>query len=141
MQSLGRQAVTLGLETLDVAWLYEEGLIDLLLVDAPTTVRQRMITRAKSFFAETVIPIRKTHRAALKPDRHVKQPAQTLHHHPRDSAAANRRLKQQGKHDTELLTESRRLLNHLRYLTRACLSAQEDDRKAVIPKTTNHVRQ
>ena len=102
-----------------------------------------MIDRAKSFFAETIVPIEKTHRAALKADVRVNQLTRTLRRRTVESSASTRRLKRSiiqrqgveeslkksGDHYTQLLTESRRLQKRLRHLTREMLSAQEDERQ------------
>lgn len=50
---LGRQAVALGLETLDVAEFHEQALTTLASPGGASRTRPRMIKRAKSFFAET----------------------------------------------------------------------------------------
>src|SRR5437660_1648404 len=58
----GRQAVVLGLETLDVAKIHEDALASL----EASSSRDGFIKRAEIFFAEAVIPIEKTHEAAVK---------------------------------------------------------------------------
>jgi two-component system sensor histidine kinase DegS len=140
---LGRQAVALGLETLDVARFHEQALTTVVSPGGSSRTRQRMIERAKSFFAETIVPIEKTHRAALKADVRVNQLTQTLRRRTVESSASNRRLKRSiiqrqgveeslkksGAHHTQLLAESHRLQKHLRHLTREILSAQEDERQ------------
>jgi len=58
----GRQAVALGLETLDVARIHEGALATL----EASSSRDGIIKRAEMFFSEAITPIEKTHRAALK---------------------------------------------------------------------------
>ena len=61
-RGLGRQAVSLGLETLDVARIHEGALATL----EASSSRDGLIKRAEIFFTEAITPIEKTHRAALK---------------------------------------------------------------------------
>lgn len=140
---LGRQAVALGLQTLDLAKMHEQALTTVLSPGGSSRTRQRMIGRAKRFFAETIVPIEKTHRAALNADIRVNQLTRTLRRRTVESSASNRRLKRSiiqrqgveeslkksGDHYTQLLAESHRLQKHLRHLTREILSAQEDERQ------------
>lgn len=140
---LGRQAVALGLETLDVAKVHEHALTNVVAPGGSSGTRQRMIVRASSFFAETIVPIEKTHRAALKADIHVKHLTQTLRRRTAESSASTQRLnrsillrqgaekalKKSGKHHAKLLVKAHRLQKHLRQLTCEILSAQEDKRQ------------
>lgn len=140
-RGLGRQAVSLGLETLDVAGIHRGALAT---VEASSN-RDGMIKRAEIFFAEAVTPIEKTHHAALKANAHLNQVNKTLHRRTAELAAANRSLKQSiarrktvekalkksGAHSEKLLKESRHLQKHLRRLTHRILSVQEDKRKKV----------
>src|SRR3989454_5986778 len=59
---LGRQAVSLGLETLDVARVHEGALASL----EASSSRNGIVKRAEIFFTEAVTPIEKTHPAALE---------------------------------------------------------------------------
>src|SRR5882762_7856982 len=88
-RGLGRQAVSLGLETLDVARIHEEVLATL----EASGSRERMIKRAEIFFTEAVAVIEKTHRAALEAKAHLKQLNKTLGRRTVDLAASNRSLK------------------------------------------------
>ncbi|MGA9042330.1 MAG: hypothetical protein WB421_17485, partial [Terriglobales bacterium] len=56
----GRQAVVLGLETLDLARMHEQSVIKLGLTNAAPAVMRR----AQKFFTEAITPIVETHRAA-----------------------------------------------------------------------------
>jgi hypothetical protein len=91
---LGRQAVGLGLETLDVARFHEKALISLVSPDEPVATRKRKIREGKRFFAETIVPIEKTHQAALNDDVRVTQLTHTLHSKAVESTASNRNLEQ-----------------------------------------------
>ena len=58
--ALGRRAVVLHLETLDLARMHEQAVINLKL----TSIRPALIRRAQTFFTEAITPIVETHRAA-----------------------------------------------------------------------------
>src|SRR6185503_15651048 len=140
-RELGRQAVAVGLETLDVAKIHEGALAELEL----STSRDGIIERAEIFFAEAITPIEKTHHAALKTNVRLKQLNKTLGRRTRDLAVSNRSLKEgiarrktvekalkkSGEHSKELLEESRRLQKHLQHLTHRIMAAQEDERKKI----------
>ena len=140
---LGRQAVALGLETLDLARIHEQALTTLVMSGRSSRTRERMIERAMSFFAEAIVPIERTHPAALKADVRFQQLAQTLRQRSVESSASKRHLergvarrraaeaalKKSGQHRLKLLQKSRRLQERLREQTRTMLSAQEDERK------------
>jgi len=136
---LGRQALSLGLETLDVARIHEGALATM----EASSSRDGIIERAEIFFAEAITPIEKTHRAALQANARLRQANKALDRRTVDLTASNRSLKQsiarrttvegnlkksQG-HSKRLLKESHRLQKHLRDLTQQILMAQEDKRK------------
>jgi signal transduction histidine kinase len=140
-RELGRQAVSIGLETLDVARIHEGALATL----EASSSRDGIIERAESFFTEAITPIEKTHHAALKTNVRLSRLSKTLDRRTVDLAASNRSL-QQGivrrktveealkkseEHSKKLLEESRRLQKHLQRLTHQILSAQEDKRKKI----------
>ena len=138
---LGRQAVALGLETLNLALIHEQALAALLSSRSSSKTRQSLIARAKGFFAEAIVPIEQTHRTALLVAVRIKQVSQTLRQRTAESSASTRRLErgiaqrqaaetvllQSGKHRITLLQEAHRLQQCLRKQTRKMLSAQEDD--------------
>jgi signal transduction histidine kinase len=140
-RGLGRQAVSLGLETLDVARIHNGALATL----ESSSSRDGIIKRAEIFFTEAITSIEKTHHAALKANVRLSRLNQTLGRRTVDLAAANLSLKQgivrrktveqalkkSGEHSQKLLEESRRLQKHLRRLTHRILSAQEDKRKKI----------
>src|SRR5882757_4562570 len=61
---LGRRAITMGLETLDLARIHEQALISLVLHNGSSAARDALARRAGRFFAEAITPIEKTHRTA-----------------------------------------------------------------------------
>ena len=138
---LGRQAVAIGLETLDVARIHEKALAAL----ESSSSHDGILKRAEIFFTEAITPIEKTHRTALKAHLHLSRMNRTLTRRTADLAATNRSLKQgiarrravekalqkSGAHSEKLLQESRQLQKHLQRLTHKIMSAQEDKRKKI----------
>ena len=142
---LGRQAVTLGLETLDLALIHEQALIEQVLpVDDPSS-RDRIIKQAGVFFAEAITPMEEGHRVALESNVHLSRMNQALSQRTLDLATSNRQLKkeiarrevveetlrQSERQSIELLEQSRLLQEQLRHLSRRILSVQEEERKRI----------
>ena len=139
-RGLGRQAVAIGLETLDVARIHKGALATM-----ESSSRDGVIKRAGGFFAEAISPIEETHRAALKTNVRLSRLNKSLGRHMVDLAASNRSLKQgiarrksvesalkkRGEHSKKLLEESLAVQKQLQYLIRQLLSAQEDERKEI----------
>ena len=150
-RKLGRQAVALGLETLDVARIHEEALATL----EASSSRDGIIKRAEIFFAETITPIEKTHRAALKANLRLNQLNKSLDKRTRDLVATNRFLKlgvarrktvekalrKSAAHSEKLLKDSRRLQKNLQHLTHQLLKAQEEKRTAISRDLQNEIAQ
>jgi signal transduction histidine kinase len=138
---LGRQAVAIGLETLDVAKIHERALAAL----ETSRSSDGFIERAELFFKETITPIEKIHHAALGARIRLDQLDKELVRRTVDLAASNRSLKQsiarrkrveqalkkRGGYSRKLLEESRRLQKHLQKLAHQILTAQEDKRKKI----------
>ncbi len=142
---LGRQAVNLGLETLDLTLIHEAALIAYVLPIGTPASRDRIIRRAKSFFAQAIIPMEELHRAALEANARLSRLNRRLSRRTLDLAASNRKLKkevarrrvveetlrQSERHSGRLLEQSRHLQEELRLLSRQVLSVQEDERKRI----------
>jgi hypothetical protein len=140
-RGLGRRAVALDLETLDIARIHDGALAAL----EASRSRDGIIERAEIFFAEAITPIEQTHRAALKTNVHLSQLTQTLDRRTAALATSHRSLeagivqrktaeqalKKSEEHSRKLLKESSRLQKHLQRLTHQLLSAQEDKRKQI----------
>ena len=140
-RGLGRQAVAIGLETLDVARIHEGALATL----EASSNRDGIIKRAEFFFTVAITPIENTHHAALETNARLSRLNKTLGRRTVDLAASNRALKRgitrrktveqalkkSGEHSQKLLNESRQLQKHLRHLTHRILSAQEDKRRRI----------
>ena len=154
-QGLGRRAMALGLETLDLARFHEQALITLVLPGYSAGTRDRMIRRAGTFFAEAITPIEKTHRTAQEANASLNQMIQTLNQRSADLAASNRQLQQEivqrksveeslrksEQHYSELLEQSRHMQEQLRLLSRQLLSAQEEERKMISRELHDQIAQ
>ena len=152
---LGRRAVVLGLETLDLAKIHAQALTALVLPGVSSTSKERTIKWAKAFFFEAIAPIENTHQAAQNADVHVNQLNQTLCQRSVESSTSVRQLKQgilerrtadqalkkSKNQQAKLLTESRRLREHLRHLTHEILSAQEDERQKISHQLHDEIAQ
>lgn len=144
-QGLGRLAITVGLETLDLARLHEQALVKLVLPgDSPAT-REALVRRAGKFFAEAITPIEKTHRSAREANVHLGHINDALRQRTVDLAISNLQLKQEivqrtaaeeafkksEGHFVRLLEQSVEMQEQLRLLSRQLLSAQEEERKRI----------
>ena len=142
---LGRAAVAMGLDVLDVALIHEQASITSAISNESAAVRDRMIRRAGKFFAEVIIPMEETHRTALENNDKLIRLNKALDRQARKLSASNRRLKIENakRKDVEqalrkskcqsgqLLAQSRRLQDELRHLSRRILSTQEEERKRI----------
>jgi signal transduction histidine kinase len=140
-RALGRQAVSLGLETRDLARIHKEAVATL---DTGST-RDGVIRRAKLFFIEANVPVEKVHHAAVEANGRLSQLTNMLGERALGLAASGRSLKKgiarrkkveaalkkSGGNSKKLLRESHRLQQHLRHLTHQLLSAQEEKRKRI----------
>jgi signal transduction histidine kinase len=138
---LGRQAVALGLETLELARIHERALATLELSDGA----DGLIKRAEVFFAEANTPIVETHYAARAGGKQLNQLNETLSRRRLELAATNRELqrgvvrhkkaeavlKKNDEHFGQLLKDSLLQQESLRQLTHRNLSAQEKERLTI----------
>jgi signal transduction histidine kinase len=148
---LGRRAVVLGLETLELARIHERAITALELLNS----KNGFIKRAEIFFAEAITPIVETHRAARQSKIQLNRLNATLSRRTMELAATNRllqrgiirrksveaALKKSGVHYTRLLKDSLRLQEGLRQLTHQVLVAQEDERKKISRELQDEIAQ
>lgn len=141
---LGRKAVTLGIEILDLAQVHEEALIAHS-TSNETANPQRTILRAGRFFAEAIMPTEATHRTAIKNNARLVQLNHSLDERTKDLSASNRKLKKEvakrqtvekklrtsDRHSRELLDQSQAMQEELRQLSHRILSTQEEERKRI----------
>jgi two-component system, NarL family, sensor histidine kinase DegS len=137
---LGRQAVSLGMETLDLAKVHASAMATLHPIRGNSAIQQ-----SENFFNEAATPIEQTHRAALKANSRLRTMNETLARRTARLNAAKRFLKQgvasrritekalktSGVHSETLLKRSGQLESQLRQLTRYTLSAQEEKRRKI----------
>jgi signal transduction histidine kinase len=149
--ALGRQAVALGLETLELARIHEQAVTALEL----SKNKDGFIRRAEIFFTEAITPIVETHRAARESKIELERLNGALDRRTGELAATNRQLQQgivrrqsveavlkkSGEHYAKLLKESLQLQEDLRQLTHQVLTAQEDDRKKISRELHNEIAQ
>ncbi len=142
---LGRQAVALGLETLDLALVHEQALMDQIPSDLAAGIRKRMIKKAREFFAEAIVAMEATHRSAIEAKAHLSRLKHDLNRRSADLATSNRQLQKEisrrkrvedtlrksEQNSIRLLADSRKLQNQLQHLSRRILLAQEEERKRI----------
>lgn len=112
-RDLGRQAVLLGLDTLEMARIHEIAMSALVLTDhtpgppeeagpggqpieAPRsryTLSKFLLGRSGAFFAEALTPIEQTHRGALEANLHLNQIIKALSHRTMELADSNEELR------------------------------------------------
>ena len=148
---LGRRAVVLGLETLELARIHERALTTLELSNS----KNGFIKRAEIFFTEAITPIVETHRAARQSKIQLNRLNETLGRRTVELAATNRQLqrgivrrksveaalKKSGEHYAKLLKDSLQLQEGLRQLTHQVLAAQEDERKKISRELQDEIAQ
>ena len=138
---LGRQAVALGVETLELARIHERAHTTLELSNSKNGV----IKRAEIFFTEAITPIMETERAARQTKVDLSRLKETLGQRTEELAVTNRQLQRgvvrrkamedafekSGQHHHKSLEESLQLQKRLRQLTHQVLATQEDERKNI----------
>jgi signal transduction histidine kinase len=149
--TLGREAVALGLDTLDLARIHVHALVRLELARGQSV----LIKRAELFFAATLTPIEETHRAAKQSKIQLLRLNQTLSRRTEQLAASELQLKRGGirrqlledicengdkRHDTSL-EESLQLQKRLRQLTHKVLAAQENERHKISHELQDEIAQ
>jgi len=148
---LGRRAVVLGLETLELARIHERALVTL----AAPGGKDGIAGRAEIFFTEAIIPIIETHRAARQSKIQLNRLNDTLGRRTAELAVTHRQLKRgivrrksveaalkiSGIHYAKLLKDSLQLQGGLRQLTHQVLAAQEDERKKISRELQDEIAQ
>lgn len=142
-QTLGRRAVALGMETLDVAGIHAQSLPAARADgarapgDAPADA-----ARARRFLSAVLAPVEQGHRPALKAKAQVKALTHSVRQRTREASLATRKLKQgvrrrqsaetalkkSRQRHADLLAEAILLQRQLQDLAREMLAAQEQER-------------
>ena len=110
-RGLGSQALTAGLQTLDLAKIHEHTLVTELLPECPPGKRAALIKQAGIFFAVAIIPTEKETENPLATTVQLKKFVETLSRRTVELAAANLELSQeivQRKTAEEALKKSER---------------------------------
>ena len=148
---LGRRAVALGLETLELARIHERAIVTLEAASGKDGIQKR----AEIFFTEAIIPIVETHRTARQSKIQLNRLNEKLGRRTVELATTNRllqrgiirrksveaALKISGIHYTKLLKDSLQLQAGLRQLTHQVLAAQEDERKKISRELQDEIAQ
>ncbi len=143
--NLGRRAVALGLDTLDLAAIHEHALLARILPEGSRVRHDRFVKSAKRFFARSLVPMEETHRSALEDNARLDQLIRKLQRRTQDLATSNRALKKEvvrrkraettllssERQSYELLEEAQGRQKQLRLLSRRILTVQEDERKRI----------
>lgn len=154
-RKIGRQAVDIGLETLDLARIHHHALAQLLEPDGAPGNREDLTARAAAFFTEAITPIEETHRDALQANADLHQLHATLDERMLKLAAANRELQHQvaeraaiettlrdsQRSSAQLLKDSRVLEKQLQAMAYKILSATEAERKKLSLQLNDEVAQ
>jgi two-component system sensor histidine kinase DegS len=144
-ENLGREALALGLDTLDLISIHEQAVIRLLPPGPTSRSGDEMLKHAASFFAKALTPVGNGHRSALKSSSRFNRLNVTLRQRTAELTVALRQLrreirrreavqgalKKSERHYGELLEKSRHMQEHLRRLTHELLSSQEEERKKI----------
>jgi signal transduction histidine kinase len=144
-RELGRHALSLGLETLDLARVHEIALVSLVLPGYSSSTSDGLMGRAGMFFAEAITPIEQTHRGAREANTKLSHMIAELSRQTKELAASNKELQEeivQRKAVEEslraselttgkLLEKSRQMQEELRHLSRELLTAQEEERRKI----------
>jgi hypothetical protein len=148
---LGRRAVALGLDTLELARIHEQALVMLKLSNA-----KNAFTRlAGIFFTEANTLIEETHRAARRNQVRMSNLKKTLGRRTQELATSKGQLKRgvlkgkvmeqafakTGQHHDKCLQESLELQARLRQLTHRVLAAQEQARKNISRELQDEIAQ
>jgi signal transduction histidine kinase len=140
---LGSQAVAMRVETLGMAVIHEQALKALEVPNSSSGDKQNAVKRGKRFFAETLVPVERTHASTLKTETQVRQLALTLQQRATEVSASAVQLEKSitQRHAAEaalgksvqsrskLLKTSIRLQEKMRSQTRVLLLAEEQDRR------------
>jgi signal transduction histidine kinase len=143
--ALGRHAMALGMETLDVARMHEIALVTLVLPHESSSSRNTLMGRAGLFFAEVITPIEQTHRGAREANAHLNHLVKSLNHRTAEldtsiaelqqeilrRKAVEESLRASEQTSLELLEKSRQMQNELRHLSHQLLSIQEEERRKI----------
>jgi hypothetical protein len=152
---LGKAAVSIGLETLDLAKIHEHALTALRLPENLSNTPSDLTKLAVNFFTEANTPIEETHRAALRANADLYQLNAKLDERTHDLADSKRNLQQQitgrtkaeaALRDSEaasrqLLADSRKIELHLQKTAHGIMAATEAERTKMSLQLNDEIAQ
>lgn len=156
LDGLGDQALAHGLDASELVRIHGQALIEIMPRESiPAAIRNGMIERASMFFANTITPVAKAHRAALETNALLMRRNQALSKRPGESAAtagllkkeivrrkaAEKALTQFERHHIDLLEKSRQMQEQLRRLSHQILLSQEAERKEISRELHDQIAQ
>ena len=144
-RTLGRRAVKLGLETLDLAMIHEDALLAHLEKVGTASERKALISKARTFYAESILALEKTHRAAREANARLRGLNIVLKQRTRELDVSNRKLskevarrrgveislRESEQAATQLLKQSKIMEEQLRLLSRRVMSVQEEEKRRI----------
>jgi signal transduction histidine kinase len=144
-RGLGDDAFNAGLQTMDIATLHEQILVNQVMPHLSPARRAAVVKRAGLFFTEAITPIDGIRIGATDAAIHLNQVVGMLSQRTVELAtsnvelaqeivqrkAAEHALKKSKHHYSKLLEESDRLQKQLRQLSRKILSTQEEERREI----------
>ena len=151
-RALGRRAVALGVETLELARIHEQAM-SLLKTSKAKIINPR--PRAESFFTEVNGAIEQTHRAARQNKVSLSRLEESLDERTHELAASNRQVQRgvvrrksmavaavkSGQDHSKSLAESLELQTRLRQLTHRMMVAQEHERTKISHELQDEIAQ
>jgi signal transduction histidine kinase len=134
-----------GLETLDIAHIHGDTLLELVPYHRTEAARIKTVKLAGSFFLDVITPIEETHRGMIENNVRLKVSNGSLRQRTFQLTTANRSLKIEvaqrklaerslllsEKNHRVLLKDARQMQLRLRHLSHQVLSAQEEERKEI----------
>jgi two-component system, NarL family, sensor histidine kinase DegS len=125
-EGLGSQALSAGLDRLDLLRIHEQALIAL-----PPSGSSSRPKRAAGFLAQALTPIERARRTALRSNGDLAEAHRKLTREIARRESVQQALNQSERHYRKLLDKSHRMQEHLRRLSHELLSAQEEERKRI----------
>ena len=152
---MGGQAISLGLETLDLARVHEQALVTLTPPRSSSNGSNGAVKKAEIFFLEAIRPIEETHQGVQEATVQMRQLAGTLRERTAALDAALRQLHREtvrredavenlarGRlEQRQLVVQSRHLQEQLRHVAHRILLAQEEERREISRELHDKVAQ
>jgi signal transduction histidine kinase len=142
---LGRQALSAGMGTLDLAKVHEQALVALLASKNPPASGNASETRATMFFFEVLAPIERMRHSAIEGSGRLNRGNEALGRCTAELAATRRQLRQEiikrqvvekalkrsERHYNHLLEQAQHVMEQSRRVSHQILTAHEEERKKI----------